>query len=66
LNVIQRPIDYLEFRKNGLLISSGRVESDIKQYKQRLCGTELHWNADNAERMLVLRSASLSNQFDYL
>jgi hypothetical protein len=62
----QRRMQYLEFRENGLPIGSGTVESGVKQYKQRLCGTGMRWNSDNAQRMLVIRSASLSQQFDDL
>lgn len=62
----QRRMQYLEFRENGLPIGSGTVESGVKQYKQRLCGTGMRWNNDNAQHMLVIRSASLSNQFDTL
>lgn len=62
----QRRMQYLEFRENGLPIGSGTVESGVKQYKQRLCGTGMRWNSDHAQRMLVIRSASLSNQFDDL
>ena len=59
-------MQYLEFRENGLPIGSGTVESGVKQYKQRLCGTGMRWNHDNAQRMLVIRSASLSGSFDDL
>jgi hypothetical protein len=62
----QRRMQYLEFRENGLPIGSGTVESGVKQYKQRLCGTGMRWNTDTAQRMLVIRSASLSGQFDVL
>ena len=62
----QRRMQYLEFRENGLPIGSGTVESGVKQYKQRLCGTGMRWNSDNVQRMLVLRSVSLSNAFDDL
>lgn len=62
----QRRMQYLEFRENGLPIGSGTVESGVKQYKQRLCGTGMRWNKDNAQRMLVIRSASLSATFDDL
>jgi hypothetical protein len=62
----QRRMQYLEFRENGLPIGSGTVESGVKQFKQRLCGTGMRWNSDNAERMLVIRSASLSYEFDDL
>jgi hypothetical protein len=62
----QRRMQYLEFRENGLPIGSGTVESGVKQYKQRLCGTGMRWNYDCALRMLVIRSASLSATFDEL
>jgi hypothetical protein len=62
----QRRMQYLEFRENGLPIGSGTVESGVKQYKQRLCGTGMRWNNDNAQRMLVIRSATLSDTFDAL
>ena len=60
----QRRMQYLAFRENGVPISSGTVESGVKQYKQRLCGTGMRWNDDCAQRMLVIRSVSLSNEFD--
>lgn len=62
----QRRMQYLEFRENGLPIGSGTVESGVKQYKQRLCGTGMRWNTDNVQRMLLIRSASLSGTFDDL
>lgn len=62
----QRRMHYLEFRENVLPIGSGTVESGVKQYKQRLCATGMRWNYDCAQRMLVIRSASLSVTFDEL
>lgn len=62
----QQRMQYLEFRKNGLPIGSGTVESGVKQFKQRLCGTGMRWNHDNAQRMLTIRSLTLSNEFDDL
>lgn len=62
----QRRMQYLEFRENVLPIGSGTVESGVKQYKQRLCGTGMRWNKDNAQRILLIRSASLSDTFDDL
>jgi hypothetical protein len=55
-----------EFREDGWLIGSGPVESEIKQYQARLTGSGLRWSRSGAERMLVIRSAVLSNQFDAL
>jgi len=62
----QRRMQYLEFREEGRPIGSGTVESGVKQFKQRLAGTGMRWNADCADRMLILRSASLSQDFDTL
>ena len=47
-------------------IGSGTIESGVKQFKQRLAGTGMRWNVDNANRMLVLRAAVLGNDFDAL
>lgn len=62
----QRRMQYQEFREDGWLIGSGPVESEIKQYKVRLSGPGMRWSRPNAERMLIIRSAVLSNQFDTL
>jgi hypothetical protein len=62
----QRRMQYQEFREAGWLIGSGPVESEIKQYKARLTGPGMRWSRPNAERMLLIRSAVLSNQFDTL
>jgi hypothetical protein len=62
----QRRMQYQEFREEGWLIGSGSVESAIKQYKTRLTGPGMRWSRPNAERMLVLRSAVLSSEFDAL
>ena len=40
----KRRMTYLEFRENGLPIGSGTVESGVKQFKQRLCGTGMRWH----------------------
>jgi hypothetical protein len=62
----QRRMQYQEFREDGWLIGSGPVESEIKQFKVRLTGPGMRWARPNAERMLVIRSAVLSHQFDTL
>jgi len=46
----QRRMQYLEFREEGLPIGSDTVESGVKQFKQRLTGTGMRWNAGNATR----------------
>ena len=62
----QRRMLYQEFREDGWLIGSGPVESEIKQFKIRLTGPGMRWSRPNAERMLVIRSAVLSDDFDTL
>lgn len=62
----QRRMQYQEFREEGWLIGSGPVESEIKQFKARLSGPGMRWARPNAQRMLLLRSAVLSNRFDAL
>jgi hypothetical protein len=59
----QRRMQYLEFREEGFPIGSGTVESGVKPFKQRLTATGMRWNADNANRMLVIRAAVLGNDF---
>ena len=53
----KRRMQYLEFREEGLPIGSGTVESGVKQFKQRLSATGMRWHLDNANRMLIIRSA---------
>lgn len=62
----QRRMQYLEFREEGYPIGSGTVESGVKQFKQRLAGPGMRWKARAAERMVILRAAVLSNDFDAL
>ena len=62
----QRRMQYLEFREGGFPIGSGTIESGVKQFKQRLCGAGMRWNADNANQMLVIRAAVLADDFDDL
>lgn len=59
----QRRMQYLEFREEGFPIGSGTVESGVKQFKQRLAGAGMRWNPRNADLMLTIRAAVLSNQF---
>jgi hypothetical protein len=59
----QRRMQYLEFREEGFPIGSGAIESGVKQFKQRLTGTGMRWNLDNAQVMLVIRAAVLGHDF---
>ena len=53
-------MDYPEYRRLGLPISSAPVESTIKQINRRVKGSEKFWLQGGAEAMLQLRAAQLS------
>jgi hypothetical protein len=53
-------MDYARFRREGLPITSAAVESLIKQFNQRVKGTEKFWNKGGAEGVLQIRAAYLS------
>lgn len=54
-------MDYPEYRRLGLPVSSAPVESTIKQINRRLKGSEKFWLTGGAEAMLQLRAAQLSD-----
>jgi hypothetical protein len=56
----QLRMDYPRYRRAGLPVTSGRVESLIKQFNRRVKGTEKAWNESQAELILQLRAAQLS------
>ena len=56
----QGKMNYAEYRRRGLPISSAPVESVIKQLNRRVKGTEKFWIAGGAEPMLQVRAAILS------
>lgn len=62
----QRRMQYHQFREEGLPIGSGTVESGVKQFKVRLCGTGMRWHEQQAKIMIILRSVALNNEFDEL
>ncbi|MGH7378601.1 MAG: hypothetical protein ACREKK_14455, partial [Candidatus Methylomirabilales bacterium] len=53
-------MDYPRYRREGLPISSAPVESLIKQFNQRVKGTEKFWTRPRAEAILQVRAAYLS------
>lgn len=53
-------MDYANYRKAGLPITSAPVESLIKQFNQRVKGTEKFWLSGGAEAVLQSRAAYLS------
>lgn len=53
-------MDYPTYRRLGLPISSAPVESLIKQFNQRVKGTEKFWHRSRLEAILQSRAAYLS------
>ena len=53
-------MNYPEYRRLGLPVSSAPVESAIKQLNRRVKGTEKFWTAEGVEAVLQLRAAYLS------
>lgn len=62
----KRRMQYLELREEGFLIGSGVVESGAKQFKSRFSGAGMRWSRPGIERLIPIRSAILSGQFDDL
>jgi hypothetical protein len=55
-------MNYSEYRKQGLPVSSSMVESLIKEVNYRVKGTEKFWdNPEGAEAILQVRAAQLSD-----
>lgn len=52
---------YDEYRRQGLPITSSYVESAVKQFNQRVKGTEKFWSEDGAECILQLRADYLGD-----
>lgn len=52
---------YEEYRRAGLPITSSYVESAVKQFNQRVKGTEKFWGEEGAEAILQLRADHLSD-----
>jgi hypothetical protein len=58
----QERMNYPEYRKQGLPVTSSMVESLIKEINYRVKGTEKFWdNPEGAEAILQLRAAVLSD-----
>ena len=57
----QEQMRYAEYRRLGLPITSSYVESAVKQFNQRVKGTEKFWSEDGAEAILQLRADHLSD-----
>ena len=57
----QEQMRYAEYRRLGLPITSSYVESAVKQFNQRVKGTEKFWSEEGAEAILQLRGDYLSD-----
>jgi hypothetical protein len=57
----QSQMRYAEYRRLGLPITSSYVESAVKQFNQRVKGTEKFWSEEGAEALLQLRGDYLSD-----
>jgi hypothetical protein len=57
----QGQMHYPEYRRQGLPITSSYVESAVKQFNQRVKGTEKFWSEEGAEAILQLRADHLSD-----
>ena len=57
----QSRMNYPEYRRLGLPITSSLMESTIKQLSRRVKGTEKFWNSPTVEAILQLRADSLSD-----
>ena len=56
----QKRMNYPEYRRQGLPLTSSHIESAIKQINARVKGTEKFWRNDHANAILQLRADSLS------
>ena len=57
-------MNYRSSRNEGWLIGSGVIESGAKQYKARFTGSGMRWKRLSLERLLPVRSAIMSNNFN--
>jgi len=60
LKTNEQRMDYARYRREGLPVTSAAVESLVKQFNQRVKGTEKFWNKGGAECVLQIRAAYLS------
>ena len=54
-------MNYPKYRREGLPVTSAAVESLVKQFNQRVKGTEKFWLRGGAEAVLQVRAAYLSD-----
>lgn len=56
----RRHMDYPTYRRKGWPIGSGVTEAGVKQFNDRVKGTEQFWSLEGVEAILALRSLWLS------
>lgn len=56
----QSRMNYPEYRRQGLPITSARMESTVKRLNRRVKGSEKYWSDDGAEALLQLAADDLS------
>jgi hypothetical protein len=54
-------MNYPEYRRQGLPLTSGHIESTVKQINRRVKGSEKFWSRPTSEAVLQLRADSLSD-----
>jgi len=54
-------MNYPEYRRQGLPLTSSHIESTIKQIAARIKGSEKFWRRPMAEAILQLRADTLSD-----
>ena len=60
-------MDYAEYRQSGLPIGSGAVESAIRRViNLRVKGPGIVWYEKNAEAMILMRAAALTDRWEEL
>lgn len=57
----QSRMNYPDYRRQGLPITSSHIESTVKQIGRRVKGSEKFWTAEGGEAMLQLRADQLSD-----
>jgi hypothetical protein len=60
----QRRMNYMQNREDDLLIGSGAVESEAKQFKARFCGPGMRWSRVGLNHLLPIRAAVMQDSFD--
>jgi hypothetical protein len=58
-------LNYTRFRQHGVALGSGAIESAIRRVVNlRLKGNGILWDVENAEAMLALRAAALTDRWE--